>query len=121
MFLFIMNFINTFIDVLKNKYATFSGRARRAEYWQYIAVYCVAYIILSIVDVLLAKLLGFRILASLFSLAMLVPTLAVTVRRMHDVSKPGWFLIIPIYNIILALTPGVIGDNQYGKDPKAIE
>ncbi len=120
MFLFIMNFINTFIDVLKNKYATFSGRARRAEYWQYIAVYCVIYIILSIIDVLLAKLLGFAILSNLFALATLVPTLAVTVRRMHDVSKPGWFLIIPIYNFILALTPGVIGDNKYGKDPKAI-
>ena len=115
-----MDFINNFIDILKNRYAVFSGRARRTEYWQYVAVWYVIYMILSVVDMLLYKMLGFMILSWLFCVATIVPTLAVTARRMHDVSKPGWFLIIPIYSLILALTPGVTGDNRYGKDPKAM-
>jgi len=58
------------------------------------------------------------IIAAIFSLAMLVPSIAVAVRRMHDVGKSGWFVLIPIYNLILALTPGQIGPNEYGPDPK---
>jgi len=45
--------------------------------------------------------------------------IAVGVRRMHDVGKSGWFVLIPIYNFILAVTEGEKGDNQYGDDPKA--
>ena len=50
---------------------------------------------------------------------MLAPSIAVAVRRMHDVGKSGWFLLIPIYNLILACTEGQKGDNEYGTDPKA--
>jgi uncharacterized membrane protein YhaH (DUF805 family) len=51
-------------------------------------------------------------------LAIFIPSIAVGVRRMHDVGKSGWFLLIPIYNLILACTDGVQGDNEYGADPK---
>jgi uncharacterized membrane protein YhaH (DUF805 family) len=53
----------------------------------------------------------------IYSLAVLVPGIAVGVRRMHDVDKSGWYLLIPIYNLILACTPGTDGTNQYGADP----
>tara|TARA_B110000459_G_scaffold179685_1_gene205868 strand:- start:986 stop:1153 length:168 start_codon:yes stop_codon:yes gene_type:complete len=48
----------------------------------------------------------------------LIPGIAVAVRRMHDVGKSGWFILIPIYNIILAFTDGDSGDNKYGPNPK---
>ena len=51
-------------------------------------------------------------------MAVLIPGIAVAVRRMHDVGKSGWFALIPIYNIILALSEGDQGDNAYGPDPK---
>jgi len=59
------------------------------------------------------------IISTIYSLAILIPAIAVGVRRMHDVGKSGWFLLIPIYNLILACTDDVKGDNEYGADPKA--
>jgi len=56
-----------------------------------------------------------------YQLAILIPSIAVGVRRMHDVNKSGWFILIPIYNLILAVTDGTKGDNKYGHDPKATE
>lgn len=100
--------MNYYLKVLQN-YANFSGRARRAEYWNFQLIT----FILSLVT----RLLDDR-LYLIYVLALLVPSLAVGVRRMHDVNKSGWFLIIPIYNLILACTEGTQGDNDYGTDPK---
>ncbi|MFT4780037.1 MAG: uncharacterized membrane protein YhaH (DUF805 family), partial [Flavobacteriales bacterium] len=58
-------------------------------------------------------------LVNIYSFAVLIPSIAVGVRRMHDVGKSGWFLLIPIYSLILACTDGINGDNEYGADPKA--
>ena len=58
------------------------------------------------------------LLGNLYSLAVLLPAIAVTIRRMHDVGKSGWYCLIPIYNIVLAATEGEKGANQYGPDPK---
>jgi len=52
-------------------------------------------------------------------LATLLPGIGVAIRRMHDVGKSGWFMLIPIYNLILAFTEGDKGPNEYGEDPKA--
>jgi uncharacterized membrane protein YhaH (DUF805 family) len=49
---------------------------------------------------------------------MLALSIAVAVRRMHDVGKSGWFVLIPIYNLVLAVTEGNKGTNEYGPDPK---
>ena len=57
-------------------------------------------------------------IANIYQLAILIPSIAVGVRRMHDVNKSGWFLLIPIYNFILAITDGTKGNNTYGPDPK---
>jgi uncharacterized membrane protein YhaH (DUF805 family) len=58
------------------------------------------------------------ILGSIYSLAVLLPGIAVGVRRMHDINKSGWYLLIPIYNIVLLATNGDQGANEYGTDPK---
>ena len=97
-----------------SKFAVFSGRARRSEYWYFVLFN----IIISIVLMILDAVLGTLFLDTIYSLVVLLPGLAVGVRRMHDVNKSGWFLLIPIYNLILACTPGDQGDNQYGPDPK---
>lgn len=65
------------------------------------------------------KLSEVAIFSLIYSLAVLIPSIAIAVRRMHDVGKSGWFLLIPIYNLIHALTEGEKGENQYGSDPKA--
>ncbi len=61
--------------------------------------------------------IGVPELVNLYSLAVLVPSIAVGVRRMHDVGKSGWFLLIPIYNLILTVTEGEKGENEYGQEP----
>ncbi|NJL75178.1 MAG: DUF805 domain-containing protein [Saprospiraceae bacterium] len=63
-----------------------------------------------------AEIIEFGI-SGLYSLGVLVPSLAVAVRRMHDVGKEWWYMLIPIYNLILALTKGEEGTNKYGPDP----
>lgn len=109
--------IANFLDIVKNKYAKFDGRARRKEYWYFFLVNFVVSFVLGIID----GIIGIQILSSIWGLALLVPSIAVGVRRMHDVGKSGWFLIIPLYNLILALTEGERKDNEYGQDPKKNE
>ena len=106
--------MNYFLDALKNKYAQFSGRARRAEYWQFFLFN----IIISFVLGFVGGLIHFPFISAIYSLAVIVPGIAVTVRRMHDVDKDWWYGLIPIYNLILACTEGTRGPNQYGSDPK---
>lgn len=108
--------MNYFLEVLK-KYAVFSGRARRSEYW-YFALFTT---IISIIFLVLDSVLGLKFLNTIYSLAVLIPSIAVGVRRMHDVDKSGWFILIPIYNLILACTDGTNGENAYGPDPKGRE
>ena len=58
------------------------------------------------------------LLGTIYRLGVIIPSIAVGIRRMHDVGKSGWFLLIPIYNFILAVSDGEVGENQYGSDPK---
>jgi uncharacterized membrane protein YhaH (DUF805 family) len=95
------------------KYATFQGRARRKEYWMFFLFNCLIYFGIGLV--------GSSELVLLYYLVVLIPSIAVAVRRMHDVGKSGWFVLIPIYNFILAITEGNRGENEYGPDPKTVE
>jgi uncharacterized membrane protein YhaH (DUF805 family) len=106
--------MNYYLKVLQN-YATFNGRARRSEYWYFFLFN----IIISFVVGFICGILEIPQLANVYSLALLVPSIAVGVRRMHDVGKSGWFILIPIYNLVLACTEGTQGENEYGADPKA--
>jgi uncharacterized membrane protein YhaH (DUF805 family) len=105
--------MNYYLKVLQN-YATFSGRARRSEYWYFVLFN----VIISFVFGFVGGLIKMPIISTIYSFAVLIPAISVGVRRMHDVGKSGWFLLIPIYNLILACTDGVKGDNEYGADPK---
>lgn len=119
--------MNWYIAALK-KYAVFSGRARRREYW----FFYLFNILFAIVAIMLDNLLGlafedtsYGVIYGLYSLAMLVPSLAVTVRRLHDVGKSGWWILIGlvpliggIWLLILLLQDSQPGENQYGPNPK---
>ncbi len=116
--------MNYYLDVLKN-YATFSGRARRKEYWMFTLFNGIISLVLSILGAVVPMLYALSII---YSLAVFIPSLAVCVRRLHDVDKSGWwFLIIfvPIVGGILLLvwdcTEGTRGSNQFGEDPKGAE
>ena len=109
--------MNWYLKVLK-QYADFNGRARRKEYWMFILVNMVVSFLLGMIDgvIGLAE-SGFGI-GAIYSLGVLIPSIAVGVRRMHDVGKSGWFLLIPFYNLYLACIDGDQGTNEYGSNPK---
>ena len=102
-----------YLIVLK-KYADFNGRARRSEYW-----YFALFNLLIFIGIYTFN--NNRYIALAYNLAVIIPYIAVGVRRMHDVNKSGWYILIPIYNLILCFTDGTIGPNQYGPDPKRPE
>lgn len=101
-----------YLKALQN-YATFKGRASRSEYWYFVLFN----VIFSIVLGFGSGIVDLPILYTIYSLALLIPSIAVAVRRMHDVGKSGWFILIPIYDLILACTQGVKGENEYGTEP----
>lgn len=117
-----------FLHALKN-YAMFSGRARRKEYWMFILFQILFGVAAFILDNLLGTTIGGSsgVIYSLYSLALLIPGLAVAVRRLHDVGKSGWFMLIiliplvgVVWLLVLECTEGTPGDNEYGPDPKAV-
>jgi len=103
-----------YLKVLK-QFADFNGRARRKEFWMFVLFNMIVSIVLGIID---GAVFGSQVLGGIYSLGVLVPSIAVGIRRMHDVGKSGWFILIPLYNLILAVTDGVKGENEYGPDPK---
>lgn len=121
-----------YLNVLNN-YATFSGRARRSEYWFFVLFNMIFAIVASILDNILGTTfdLGFGIsygyIYLIYTLAILIPGLAVVVRRLHDVGKSGWMyfiVLIPIVGIIwllvLLCTDSQVGSNKWGENPKGI-
>jgi len=116
-----------YLQALK-KYAVFSGRARRREYWFFVLFNIIVSIILGVVDVMagMQTSTGIGILSAIYALAVVIPAIAVSVRRLHDINKTGWWILIgfipvvgAIVLIIFALLAGTAGDNDYGPDPKA--
>ena len=92
-----------------SKYATFSGRAKRSEYWYFYLFYMIVYVAGAVV----AAAVDVSGLLYLFIAPLWLPQLAAGVRRLHDVGRSGWFILVPIYNLILLCTDST-GDNQYG-------
>ena len=105
-------------NTLLNNYANFKGRARRKEYWMFGPITILIYIVLTALSFIPVIGIVFSILSGIFCLGIMVPSIAVAVRRMHDVGKSGWYMFIPLYSLILACTEGEKGPNQYGADPK---
>ena len=121
--------MNYYLKVLQN-YATFSGRARRSEYWYFILfnfLFAGVAIIFDHVFRITFEGLAYGPIYCLYGLAVFIPGLAVLIRRLHDVGKSGWFLLIvlipligAIWIIVLMATDGNIGENQYGMNPKEV-
>lgn len=119
-----MSFVDAIKSVLTQNYANFNGRARRSEYWYW----TLFTIIVNAVFQALARANNFfAIIATLVSLAILVPGLAVAVRRLHDIGKSGWnllFALIPLVGAILLIVwyckDSQPGANQYGENPKGV-
>jgi uncharacterized membrane protein YhaH (DUF805 family) len=105
-------FFEEYISVLK-KYAEFDGRAGRREFWMFVFYNF-------IVSLTLSLLTGGRegAISTLYSLAVFLPSIGVSIRRMHDVDKSGWFILIPFYNLYLAIIQGTVGSNRFGPDTK---
>lgn len=115
--------MNEYLSVLKN-YAKFDGRARRREYWMFTLVNAAVYVVLNILATQVSAYIG--IVALVYMLGILVPTIAVAIRRMHDIGKSGWWVLIAlvpliggIWFLVLSVTAGQSGSNAYGADPKA--
>jgi uncharacterized membrane protein YhaH (DUF805 family) len=110
-----------YVKVMKN-YAEFNGRARRKEYWMFVLINTIISIILSIIESILHI---SNVISLLYSLAIMIPSLAVGARRLHDTGKSGWWQLIGLIPIIGAIilivfmaTDSSEGDNQYGPNPK---
>jgi uncharacterized membrane protein YhaH (DUF805 family) len=118
-----------YLLVLK-RYAEFSGRSRRKEYWMFTLYNMVIYMVLYIAGFVTLERSGIAMvffgLAFLYALGVVVPSLAVAVRRLHDIGKSGWFIligIIPVVGIallVLLCLDSTPGDNQYGPNPKGV-
>jgi uncharacterized membrane protein YhaH (DUF805 family) len=117
--------MNYYLSVLK-KYAVFSGRSQRAEYWYFFLFNVIISIALAIISTVIGD--DSSILRMLYGLAVLIPGIAVSVRRLHDVGKSGWMLLIglipligAIWLLVLMVTDSNPGDNKYGPNPKGIK
>lgn len=111
-----------FLSVVK-QYANFNGRARREQYWMFILFYVIFYVGLAIID----WILGLGFLTLIYSLALLIPSLSVGARRLHDTNRTGWWQLIGlipligfIVLIIFYVQDSQPGENQYGPNPKGL-
>ena len=121
--------VMTFMDAVKSvftQYTVFTGRARRSEYWYF---FLFEMIVSSVLGTLysVTNLTLFSVVSGLFGLATIIPGIAVSIRRLHDIGKSGWFLLIdlipcvgPIILIVYMAKDSEPGENLYGPNPKEI-
>jgi len=116
-----------YLNCLKN-YANFNGRARRMEYWMFVLFNVLFMIAAMVLDNLLKTTINggtYGVIYLIYALAVFLPSLAVIVRRLHDIDKPGtWIFIVlipfigSIWLLVLECTEGTRGENRFGADPK---
>ncbi|NNA56061.1 DUF805 domain-containing protein [Pseudomonas koreensis] len=105
---------NPYMEALKN-YAEFKGRATRREYWMFVLINLGICIVMGVLDAMLNTK---GILYNLYSLAMLLPSIAVGARRMHDTDRSGWWLLLPIVNLVFLVQDSQPGPNRFGPNRK---
>jgi uncharacterized membrane protein YhaH (DUF805 family) len=117
--------MNWYIEAWK-KYAVFGGRGRRQEYWYFVLFHILLYVLLSIITGVIGGKIGASLL-SLYSVAVFLPGLAATVRRLHDTNRSGWWLLITLVPVVGAIVLLVFLaqeshaiDNQYGPRPEPV-
>lgn len=103
-------------------YADFNGRARRHEFWMFVLLQIIVFFLAALID----GLTGFPALTLIAGLGLLIPSLAVTIRRLHDTDRSGWWLLIGLIPVVGGLVllvfyilEGTQGSNRFGPDPKA--
>jgi len=113
-----MNFTQAISSGFSN-YVNFAGRAIRSEYWYWVLFVVIASIVASIIDAVL----GIRLFNPIFGLAILLPSIAIGVRRLHDIDRSGWWLLlnfIPLIGAIVLIiwfcSRGTEGANRFGPD-----
>ena len=123
--------MNLMLEPLR-KFADFEGRARRAEYWLFTLFVLIAYVVAMLIGGLFDRggspeATPEAIFFCLTVLALFVPSLALVVRRLHDINRSGWWYLLAflpvigsIIILIFMLTPGTPGPNRYGPDPKTL-
>ncbi|MGH1336015.1 MAG: DUF805 domain-containing protein [Aureispira sp.] len=103
------------------RYAQFDGRSERPAYWYFFLFNTILSYVLLFIDIGIGTTFGADessgILNLIYTFASLLPSIAVGVRRMHDINKSGWFVLIPFYNIYLLAQAGDVGKNRFGNDP----
>ena len=119
--------MNWYLHVLKN-YSTFSGRARRKEYWMFFLISALISIVLTLLDILLGTYsveYEAGLFSGLYSLLILIPSIAVVVRRLHDTDRSGWWILISLIPLIGVIVLFVFicldsqpGTNRFGVNPK---
>jgi uncharacterized membrane protein YhaH (DUF805 family) len=125
-----MKWYDWFFDVLKNKYATFEGRARRKEFWYFGLMNIIIVVGFSFIDGLLGTYssnTGMGLLSGIYFIAILIPAIAVSVRRLHDSSLSGFWILLSFMPIVGAITLIILyvrdstpEQNKYGPNPKTI-
>ena len=118
--------MNWYLKVLKEHYLDFNSRARRTEFWMFTLINILISSGLSLLD-LAAGTTFFTLISSIYSLLVFIPSIAVSVRRLHDIGKSGWYyllVLLPIIGwiwlIILFATEGENKPNKWGENPKGI-
>jgi len=114
--------LDTFIGSLK-KYAVFTGRLSLREFVNFILWYLIIAFAVGFFEGLFLPeyvlVTGQSMLGNIYTIALILPSISLEIRRMHDVGKLGWFSLIPIYNLDLVFTKDDEKENQYGSNPKA--
>lgn len=118
--------MNWYLEVIR-KFAVFGGRARRSEYWYFVLFNIIASFVLGGIDYaagLMNEETGLGLLGGLYSLFILLPSIGVTMRRLHDTERSGWWIwisLIPLIGAIVLIVflaqAGQVGSNKYGDDP----
>jgi uncharacterized membrane protein YhaH (DUF805 family) len=129
--------MNWYLKVLR-QYSDFKGRSRRTEFWMFVIINILIAAVAAFIDRLFGITFSgggyacapynmFGPIHGLYMLAMFIPTLAVTVRRLHDTSRSGWMILVAlipviggIWLVILMLIEGTPGENRYGFNPKEL-
>lgn len=118
--------MNWYLEVLK-KYTVFNGRASRREYWMFFLFSFIFSVIAMVLDRVLGltiESIGYGPIYLFYGLGVLIPSIAVGIRRLHDTGRSGWYMLVSfipcvggIILLVLFATPGDVGENEYGPDP----
>lgn len=108
--------MNWYVDAWK-KCVEFSGRARRKAFWMFVLFN----FLISFGIGMIGGVIGNDMLSLVYSLAIFLPSLALSIRRLHDTGHSGWWILVPIVPIVFLFLDSTPGENSYGPNPKEVK